>query len=505
MNRRIRILAVVLLGCFVLLVVQLANFQVRQASALQHSPYNHHVSTNTFAGDRGEILSADGYVLAKSVPSSNGYPYQRVYPQGSLFADITGYVDVVDANISTGLEAYYGNPFASSTRSQYLLVHQYPSHGLRGLLNQRQGTDSITITVSRKLQLVAKNALGSYRGALVAWDPRNGNILAMYSNPTYNPNKLASHNAKEVTSYYKSLNPASGSSPLVNGVTGIVQFPGSTFKLVTSSAIFDHDPSLASKTWPVVPYIKLPNTTQLLHNYASELCGGTLAQAFAQSCDTSFGAIGLALGPSRLIRQANAYGFNEVPPIDLPASELATSTIPPATKFTSADPFLAYTAIGQYDIVESPLFDAMIAGAVANGGKMMAPHLLSHVVNDQGQVVATYKPHVWKKATSSSTAASVLQLMRGVTHGNGTAAGVFNNISVPVAAKTGTAQVGANGCSDNWLVATAPAGQGETPTVAVAGYVPYQPGLTCSDTGAAVAGPRVDQLLAAALSYQAGS
>lgn len=500
MNRRIAVLGLVLLACFVLLVAQLANFQVRQANALQHSPYYHPPTGDPFAGDRGEIISADGYVLAKSVPTKDGYGYQRVYPQGKLFADITGYVNVVNSNVSTGLEAEYGNPLGTSAESQYLLVHEYPVHGLRGYLDQRKGTDSITITVSRALQLVAKNALGSYHGALFAWDPRNGDILAMYSNPTYDPNDLASHDSAEVTKYYKSLDPDSAGSPLVNGVTQVTQQPGSTFKIITSSTIFDHDPSLADGYWPQVSGISLPNTTSILHNYASEVCGGDLSQIFAKSCDTSFGKVGLSLGPKRLAEEANAFGINDVPPIDLPGTD--AGYFPPASSFSAQDPFLAYSAIGEYDDRESPLQDAMVAGAIADGGKMMTPHLLSHVIDDEGDVVSTYQPHLWRRATSASTASQVLDLMRGVTTlPDGTAYGVFPP-DLHVAAKTGTAEVGLSACSANWLVATAPAGPGETPTVAVAGYLPYQSGLSCSETGAEAAGPRVAALLEAALAYQ---
>lgn len=507
MNRRVRLLAVFFLLCMGLLIAQLANFQIRQATALQHSPFAPHTASATVTAQRGEIISADGYVLAKSVKTSGG-GYRRVYPQGQLFAAITGYVDTVNDNISTGLEAEYGNPYGTTPESQYLLIHDYPTKGLRGLLNQRKGTDTITITVSRRLQLVAQQALGSLTGALVAWDPQNGAILAMYSSPSYDPNKLSATSAKVVNAYYNSLNPNSGATPLINQVTHALNPPGSTFKIVTSSAIFDHQPQLAQKVWPSVTGTALPNTTNILHNYGNESCGGTLAQIFAYSCDAAYGLIGMKLGPQSLAAEAAAFGFGKVPPIDLPSGppsyEVVPSSFPAASSFSANDPFLAYSAIGQGNVTETPLQDALIAGAIADGGKMMTPHLLSHVIDDQGNIVSSYRPHLWRRATSAQTAAQVLGLMRGVTtlHG-GTAAGLSWPPGVTVAAKTGTAQAGTTGCVDNWLVATAPAGAGQTPTVAVAGYVPYQAGVPCGSTGASVAGPRVATLLGAALSLQA--
>lgn len=503
MDRRVRVFALFLIVCFVLLFVQLGNVQVRQSKALSHSPYQVHATGDPFAGDRGEILSSDGVVLAKSVPSKGTFPYQRVYPQGPLFADITGYVNVVDANVTTGLEAEYGNPVGTSSKSQYLLVHQYPTHGLKGVLTTRTGTDSITTTVSYKLQRTAQQALGPYEGAVVAIDPQNGNILAMYSNPTFNPNELASHDPKTVAKYFASLNPSSGTGALANGVTYQTHPPGSTFKIVTSAAIYDRMPSLAARSYPYESSTKLPNTTQVLHNYANEVCGGTLAVAFAVSCDTTYGEIGLLLGPKNLASEAKAFGFGQAPPIDLPAGEVSASNFPKASTFSANDPFLAYSAIGQGNVQESPLEDALVAAAIGDGGTIMAPHLLSHVVDNEGNVVATYRPHPWLRATSPATAAAVRTLMLGVVaDANGTGAGIGFPASLHVAAKTGTAQASVNGqCTDNWFVATAPAGQGDTPKVAVAAFVPYQAGLPCASTGAAEAGPVVRQVLEAALGY----
>lgn len=502
MDRRVRVVALFLIGCFVLLFVQLGNLQIRQAAALKRSPYEAVSTGDQFAGNRGEIISSDGYVLAKSVPSSGPFSFQRIYPQGSLFSDVTGYVNVVNSNISSGLEGEYGNPQGSSQTSQYLLEHQYPSHGLRGLLTVRQGTDTITTTVSRRLQEVAKKALGPFTGSVVALDPTNGDVLAMYSNPSYDPNHLASHSPKVVSAYYGSLAPTSGSSPLVNGATFQTHAPGSTFKIVTSSAIFDHKPSIVSQYFRPVPFVKLPNTASLLHNYASEVCGGDLALVFAQSCDTAYGEIGLELGPQALAGEAHGFGFDQVPPIDLPPGEVQASDFPPASAFSSQDPVLAYSAIGQENVTETPLQDALVAAAIGDGGTMMTPHLLSHVIDDEGNIVSTYRPHPWLQATSPSTAAAVRNLMLGVVaNPRGTAAGVGFPASLHVAAKTGTAQAGLSGCSDDWLVATAPAGPGDVPKVAVAAFLPYQNGLSCSDTGAAAAGPVVKAVLEAALGY----
>jgi penicillin-binding protein A len=127
----------------------------------------------------------------------------------------------------------------------------------------------------------------------------------------------------------------------------------------------------------------------------------------------------------------------------------------------------------------------------------MKPHVMATIVSDVGQVVESYTPSVWRQATSPATASAVKKLMVGVTT-FGTAENVFSP-SLVVAAKTETAETGLAGCSADWLIAGAPAGNREIPKVSVAAVLPDQPGLSCSDTGAAAAGPRVAEVLEAAL------
>jgi peptidoglycan glycosyltransferase len=489
MNRRIRAFALVSLACFGLLLLQLGNLQVRQATALQHSKYQPSAYTGgPFEQPRGEIVSSDGVVLAESIPSTSDYRYFRHYPDGPLFAGITGYYDVTGSSAPYGMEAEYNH---------YLSPNTPVVHNLQGILTERTGTDSVEITVSAALQMVAAEALGSYRGAVVAIDPRTGAILAAYSSPTYNPNKLSSTDAKAVDDYYTSLNPDTGDSPLVNGVTAQRYPPGSTFKVITTSAIFDHEPSLETFVAPEASSISLPDTVLRLHNFGYETCGGGLAVDLAQSCDTAFAKIGLQLGAKRLYDEATSFGFNKVPPIDLPTDEVIPAVFPSTASFAGNIPGIAYSAIGQENVAETALQDALIASGIADKGTIMAPHFMSRVVDAAGNVVKRYTPHPWLEATSPTTAGEVRTLMLGVVT-NGTASLVGFPPSLNVAAKTGTAQTPDSPCNDDWLIATAPAGPGETPTVAVAAVV-VQPTGQCDGTGAAVAGPIVKTVLLAAL------
>ena len=229
-----------MLACFVFLFLQLNNLQIREAPSLRSNPDNppENPVATWYQNPRGELLASNGSVLAESIHTGQGY--ERHYPDGALYADLTGYYDAM-AESATGLENEYDG---------YLTEHQSSGSGLQGLLTQQVTVDSVVTTISPAVQQVAEQAIGDLRGAVVAIDPTTGDIEAMYSSPSFNPNGLSSLNARAANNYYNSLDPNSGSSPLVNGVTQFLIQPGSTFKVVTTASIFDHDPSIASIVWP---------------------------------------------------------------------------------------------------------------------------------------------------------------------------------------------------------------------------------------------------------------
>lgn len=501
MERRIRVLGLIFMGLFALLFVQLNNWQIRRATSYK-APVTSKtaVTPDQFVEQRGMILTSDFDVIAKSV--LNGKRWIRTYPQGKLFSDVTGYFDVTAHAAPLGIEGEY---------NQYLAYHETPVHTFSSLFTQHRETNDVVLTLSAKLQLAAQSALNGQIGAVVALDPRTGAVLAMYGNPTYDPNPFSTYNAAQATKYYNSLNPNSGSSPLVNAATDVLHPPGSTFKVIDSAAIYDHDPALATKIWPVQSKIKIPGTNgqQTLQNFGGGACppGGpaALPELLTASCDVTFGLIGLRLGATNLVNEAEAFGFNSIPPIDLP-QDVAAAHIPAPLQITYPGA-LAISAIGQYEDAGTALQMAEVSAAIANGGVIMAPHLLDHVLNQQGQVVDTYKPHPWRTATSASTAATVAQLMLGPTNNynntiGGTLSGVLNygNLGgIYVGGKTGTAEntSSPNGCSNvDWVTAWGPALTATAPSIAVAAWV-IPPPTACSATGAEYAGPVVQDMLKA--------
>ncbi len=474
---------------FAVLFLQLNNIQVLQASKLDNKPGNVLTASSTNTEPRGLIVARNGTVLAESKPVSDQYGYQRVYPNGPLYADVTGFDSLI-----------YGTSGIESSYNKYLVAQPNPITSLSDIFSSHQKyvTDSVVLTVSSKLQAEAQKALGSLKGAVVAIDPSNGSILAMYSNPSYDPNLLASHNAASVESAWHSLL-ADPNQPMLNRATSRDYPPGSTFKIVTTSAIFDHSPKIASEVFPDQTQIKLPNTVDTLSNYAHESCGGTLAQALAVSCDTTYAQIGLQLGAQNLYNEAYSFGFNQVPPLDI--SGVAAAQFPKASTFARNLPGVAYSAIGQENVSATALQMALVGAGIANHGAIMTPHLMSQVRNYQDQVVKNFVPKIWRQATSAATASQVAQLMVGVVT-SGTAQGIAIP-GIEIAAKTGTAQTNLTASSnlslsgsDNWMVAFAPV---QNPKIAVAVIVPAQKGLSSNSTGAQYAGPVVKSMIQTAL------
>lgn len=487
MSRRLSILASAILVLLVVIAVQSANIQLFRANALDASSINPRNLVVSSTSPRGKIIAADGSVLAESVPVGSKGLYRRVYPYGALTAGLVGFVSPFYP--PWALEAQYNTDLTS---------HSQPPQSLEQVLAPQHAADNVVLTLQPSLERVMDAALAGRDGAAVALDPKNGDILGMFSNPTYNPIPLTSSTYAVAAAAWKkdTTNNAEGFPPLGEVATQQTFPPGSTFKVVTTSAVLVSKPSLLQKVYPSLSTTSLPDTNKTLSNFGDGSCGGTIAEMLPPSCDTGFALVGLDVGATAMSQAADSYGYNEIPPVDLPGA--VASNFPPASYFASNLPILAYSAIGQENVRTSALQNALEAGAIGNGGVEMTPHFLNYVEGPNGNVITRFKPSVWKTPLTSTEAGQLVPLMEAVA-ASGTAYGVFPS-GLDVAAKTGTAQTG-NGSqdTDDWLIAFAPA---KDPTIAVAVVLPFQ---SVSATGALVAGPVICRVLVAALAVQAGT
>ena len=483
MTRQIRALGIGLMVCFIVLFVQLNRLTVFQAAQLNDNPNNTRDILRDFSQPRGSITSADGVVLAESVPSNDRFVYQRKYPEGNLFAHVTGYYSFTLG--SSGVEKVYNDELAGRTLD---LSFQ----DLGDLFVDKDRVGNLTLSVRDDLQKIATEQLGEREGSVVAIDPRTGEILTMVSFPSYDPNLLASHNTQAASDVMRLLD-ASPEKPRLSRSYQDRFFPGSTFKVVTATAGILHGGVTADKpVYPVSSSYTPPGTTRPIKNFGGSSCGGALFQILRVSCNTAFAQMGVDTGPDPMIEVSESFGFNQDVPIDLTSP--ARSNFP--TDFNQNTPALAQSAIGQNDVAATPLQMAMVAGAVANGGEVMAPHVLRDVRDPDGNVVDTYEPSVWTTAMDGPTASLMADAMRGVVD-----SGTATRLDVPgfdVGGKTGTAQLGTEPArSHAWVIGFA-GPEGKEPTIAIAVIVQGQPGAS-EQTGGRVAAPIAQAVLAAYL------
>lgn len=491
MNKQIRQLGGFLMLCFLALFVQLNYVQVLRAGELNRRPGNSRPVDQAFSRRRGTVSSADGALLARSDPSKDRYKFQRVFPESDLFGFVTGYFNFDFG--ATGIESVYNSELSGNTAKQKV-------RSLSDLFVDHERTGNLTLTIRKDVQQVARLALGSRKGSVVALDPKNGDIIAFWSFPSFDPNALSQHpqSKDDPSSLVKRVLEASPEKPLLARMYRETFFPGSTFKVVTASVgVQSGQVTPNQPSYPVVSSYTPPQTRRPLKNFGGESCGGTLFDILAKSCNSAFAQMGVDLGPLRMVDGAQAFGFNERAPIDLPAP--GRSRFP--TDFTQNLPRLAQSSVGQNDVSATPLQMALIAAGIANNGQIMVPHLLDQIRDSDGNVIRHFDPKVWKQPVTPQNADIVRQAMVQVVQ-RGTATG----LAIPgmeVGGKTGTAQLGTTPPKSHaWIIGWAgPAGQ---PKVAVAVIVEAQPGEVSDATGGRIAAPIARAVMEKALQVRGG-
>jgi penicillin-binding protein A len=481
MNTGIRRVGIAVTALLLLLVAQLTYLQIVDAKTLAHDTRNPRESLRDLRAPRGKIISADERVLARSVPSGDNLELQRQYPLGDLTSQVVGYQSIVVG--TAGLERSYNDVLAGRGRARI---------ELRDVVDFLRGTrrvGNLVTSLNVGAQLVAKAALGAQKGSVVVIEPSTGKVVAMYSNPSYDPTPLASHERKQVQRYYDVLTHLPDNPALPRAYREIYP-PGSTFKVVTTTSALDTGVATLDSTFPTLRELPLPQSTNTIANFGHSSCGGDLTTVFVHSCNTAFAQLGLELGnqfPPAMAR----FGITRVPPLDVDPGAVA-STGPTPNTFDTSKPRFALAGIGQGDVATTPLQMALVAAGIANGGVIMQPHLGVAVRDDEGKRLSSITPKPWLRATSAATAATVRDLMVQVVNspnGTGTAAQIPG---ITVAGKTGTAQTAPNVAPHAWFVAFAPA---EAPRYAVAVIVERGGDMGSEATGGHVAAPIAKKML----------
>jgi peptidoglycan glycosyltransferase len=460
---------------FALLIAFTSRWTIFEASSLRTNPLNERGLLQQERIDRGEILAADGTVLARSVRGSEG-TYTRTYPTGSLFTSAVGYSNV-ELLGQTGLELY---------RSAALNGQSETS--VQGILNELQGRkpqgDSVATSLQPAAQRAAVAALGEHEGAVVALQPKTGAVEVMASTPTFDANALASQRA------YERITREPG-SPLVNRAVQYGYAPGSTFKVVTATAAIDTGQFTPESTVSGRDEVTISGLP--LKNDDNESYGQiTLTEALAHSVNTVYAQVAVQLGKQVMARYMRRFGFDKKPQLDYPSREMSASGeyLPDGKLLSPTSTYVdvGRMGIGQDKLQVTPLQMAEVAATVANRGRMMVPHLTTQIVNPEGRVVQRITPKVQSVVMKPSTAAEVTEMMEAVVYSPGGTGASAQIPGVRVAGKTGTAETQYGTALNNvWFIAFAPA---RDPRVAVAVTLKGVPGQ-----GAEFAAPVARQVM----------
>ncbi|WP_137876552.1 penicillin-binding protein 2 [Rhodococcus sp. Q] len=492
MNTPLRRVAMAVMVMVVALLANATYVQVIKADDLRTDPRNSRVLLDEYSRQRGQI-SAGGQVLAASVPTDDRYKYLRTYPPNtaapsSPFANapVTGFYSMLYGN--TGLErsedaVLNGSDNRLFSRRFFDLVSGRDPRG-----------GNVVSTIDPVVQQVAYDQLTAkgYTGAVVAIRPSTGEILAMASTPSYDPNLLASHDGKVSTEAWETLN-ADPDKPLLNRAVSQTYPPGSTFKVVVTAAALGNGAN-PEEQLTAAPTITLPGTTTTLENYNGTNCGGgptaSLRDAFARSCNTAFVELGIRAGADALKDTASAFGISpDTTGIPIPVADSTVGTIPDNAA-------LGQSSIGQRDVALTPLQNAVVAATIANGGVRMQPHLVAQLQSPDLSNLATTAPESLGQAVSPQVASTLTELMIGSENNTG---GGNKIPGVQIASKTGTAEHGTdprNTPPHAWYIGFAPA---QNPEVAIAVIVEDGGDRALAATGGSVAAPIGRAVIGAAL------
>ncbi len=488
MSKQIRNLGVFLAICYAALFLQVNRLTVFEADALQDKPGNNRAVERDFSAPRGTIETADGVVVAESVESNDRFVFQRTYPTADLFAAVTGYYAFELG--SSGVEREYNDELAGRTID-------FDLQELGDLFVDRERVGNVTLSLRNDVQSVAREELGDRAGSVVALDPRNGEILALWSTPSYDPNLIATHDLAAAKAASTALN-EDPERPTRARTYQEREFPGSTFKIVTATAGIERGGVTEDQPdYPVSDAYQAAGQGRPIGNFGGGSCGGTLLTILQESCNTAFAQMGVEQATADgMIDISQAFGFNQEVPLDLPG---AVRSVFPNEAVADNPPFLAQASIGQNDVQATPLQMALVAAAVANGGEIMTPHVMREVRDDQGEKVDEFDAEAWTAAMSPQTAETLRRGMISVVT-DGTASRLAEGLDdFEVGGKTGTAQLGTDPPrSHAWIIGFA-GPPGEPPQVAVAVLVEGQEGAS-EQTGGRVAAPIASAVLRQALS-----
>jgi cell division protein FtsI/penicillin-binding protein 2 len=415
--------------------------------------------------ERAPILARDGSALAK------GPAGEREHPLGSAAIDVTGEVGTApeedaaklarrgfppDTPVGvSGLELAFDSRLAGKPGGSLLAVDAAGDKSRVLARSKPRPGAPVKTTIDPDLQLAAVSALGGRAGGVAVLDARRGDVRALAGQAFSAP-----------------------------------QPPGSTFKIVTTTAALETGDVSLDDEFEITDGVNVGG--RFISNANGEYCGGTFRQAFAESCNADFAPLGPKVGNDKLVEVAQRFGFNSPPSLYGPKAMRQVDPAEPTIPTEIGEEIdLGVSAIGQGEVLATPLEMANVAQTVANRGLRMPTSIVAN---------AKLRPHAKPvRVMPRKIAAELTELMIGVvTEGTGTAAAIPE---AQVAGKTGTAELGPKPGQENvenpeqikdaWFAAFAPA---EKPRLAVGVLL-----IEAEAAGGDVAAPIASEVLSAGL------
>jgi peptidoglycan glycosyltransferase len=405
------------LGIFILMIGYFVYFQFFLSEDFINSPFNRRQDSFAEQVIRGNIVAANGNVLAETQVSSNGTE-TRNYPFGAVFAHAVGF----DSNGKSGIESFAN---FNLLRSHAFFVEQI----MNGMREEKNPGDTVVTTLNVAVQQAAFNALGNRRGAVLVMEPRTGRVLAWVSKPDFNPNTIAANWDRIVADENNSV--------LLNRVSQGLYPPGSTFKSLTALEYLNEHDGNADFSYNCSGSITVDGFTIRCFNNTRH--GQVdLKTAFAKSCNCAFASMGLDF---------NMGNFNSLSSNMLFGTSMPTQYPTARSRFSLSETdhagIIMQTAIGQGETLMTPLHLNLITCAIANNGVAMKPNILDHTENNNGIVVTNFPSESFARLLSGSDVTELQEMMEAVVE-SGTGTGLRNR-SYTAAGKTGSAEYLDNG------------------------------------------------------------
>lgn len=427
-NQPILVVTYSMIFVFVAMIAYVIYFMEIEAETVIANSRN--VRHDTFAHEveKGDIITSDGVVIASSSTDEDGNTV-RIYPYNNTFAHVTGY----DKYGKDGIELQ-GNFYM--LRSNINIFENL----VKDLSEEKKRGDNVITTIDFDLQTAAYNAMGYCEGAVIAIEPSSGKIKVMLSKPDYNPNDI-----DHVWSYLQTQE-GSGSTILLNRATNGLYAPGSTFKVLTMLEFIRENPDLYQDYTFDCYGNQIFSGVDIHCNDDTNHYTESLKDSLAYSCNVSFANIGTYLDYEKFNASMEELLFNNSLPYE---GDYVRSSFD--IDGDSRPDELPQTVIGQGNTQITPLHNAMIMSAIANGGVLMEPYLMERVENDNGGTIKKFKSKSYGSLMTDKEAEILTEYMSAVCE-YGTASNYFYDASYDVAGKTGTAEYDNEGNCNSWFV-----------------------------------------------------